>query len=114
MAGLPCRVAFEATWDDGEWLTGTAPHPSSPEGEVIKTLNRGRGVFTIVPEKGMEREVVFTAEDGQTVKAKLPKPEEQGVALSVTENGKELIIKAIILAKRYSSKKWMNTVIEDL
>lgn len=26
----------------------------------------------------------------------------------------ELIIKAIILAKRYSSKKWMNTVIEDL
>ena len=95
VAGLPCRVAFEATWDDGEWLTGTAPHPSSPEGEVIKTLNRGRGVFTIVPEKGMEREVVFTAEDGQTVKAKLPKPEEQGVALSVTENGKELIIKAI-------------------
>ncbi len=92
VAGFPCRVAFEATWDDGEWLEGTAPHPSSPEGEMIKTVNRGRGVFTIVPEKGMEREVVFTTEDGQTVKAKLPKPEERGVAVQVKQERDSICI----------------------
>ena len=32
VAGLPCRVAFEATWDDGEWLTGTAPTHPPPKG----------------------------------------------------------------------------------
>ena len=94
VAGIPNRVAFEAVTVDGEWLEGTATHPSSTEGEVIKTVNRGRGVFTIVPERGMEREVTFTTEDGQTVKARLPKPEERGVTLSVTENGKELKIQA--------------------
>ena len=85
VAGIPNRVAFEAVMSDGQWLLGKL---SSPSGEVqVGGLDRGRGVFTIVPERGMEREVTFTTEDGQTVKARLPKPEERGVALQVRQEG---------------------------
>ena len=91
VAGVENRVAFEATMSDGEWLKGKltpTPNPSRGRGvDSIPALSRGRGVFTMVPEKGMEREVTFTTEDGQTVKAKLPKPEEQGVALQVRQEG---------------------------
>ena len=85
VAGVPNRVAFEAVMSDGQWLLGKL---SSPSGEVqVGGFDRGRGVFTMVPEKGMEREVTFTTEDGQTVKAKLPKPEERGVAMQVRQEG---------------------------
>ena len=85
VVGVPNRIAFEATMSDGEYLLGTL---SSPSGEVqVGGFDRGRGVFTIVPERGMEREVTFTTEDGQTVKARLPKPEERGVALQVRQEG---------------------------
>ena len=90
VAGVPCRVAFEAVMSNGEWLEGWL-HVGS---DSVPTVNRGRGVFTMTPEKGMEREVFFTTKEGESVKAKLPKAEEQGVAISVTENGKELRIKA--------------------
>ena len=75
--GQPCRVAFEAAFDNGEW----------PEGQVTcgstsaKVEHRGRGVFEVVPQKGMEQEVVFTSKDGKTAKAKLPKAEQTGVSL---------------------------------
>ncbi len=97
VAGVENRVAFEATMSDGEWLKGSlSPNPgpllSSPKEEGIRTVNRGRGVFTIVPEKGMEQEVTFITEDGRTVKAKLPKPEEQGVALQVKQEGDSICI----------------------
>ena len=94
VAGIPNRVAFEAVMTDGQWLEGSLTPSPSPIGRGVPAVNRGRGAFTIVPERGMEREVTFTTEDGQTVKAKLPKPEERGVTLSVTENGKELKIQA--------------------
>ena len=85
VAGVPNRVAFEAVMSDGQWLLGKL---SSPSGEVqVGGFDRGRGVFTIVPERGMEREVTFTTEDGQTVKARLPKPEERGVAMQVRQEG---------------------------
>ena len=83
--GVENRVAFEATMSDGQQLLGTL---SSPSGEVqVGGSDRGRGVFTIVPEKGMEREVMFTTEVGQTAKARLPKPEERGVAMQVRQEG---------------------------
>ena len=93
VAGVENRVAFEAVMNDGEWLEGTAPHPSLPEAEEIKTVSRGRGVFTIVPEAGKTYEVKFTTKDGLTVKAKLPKAEEQGVALAVRQEGDSIYIK---------------------
>jgi len=102
VAGVENRVAFEATMSDGQWLEGSlkanslTPSPDSvanaqlaiaPRRGEVPAVNRGRGVFTIVPERGMEREVTFTTEDGQTVKARLPKPEERGVAMQVRQEG---------------------------
>ena len=79
--GQPCRVAFEAVFDDGEW----------PEGQITlggasaNVQHRGRGVFEVVPQKGMEQEVVFTSKNGETAKAKLPKAEKTGVSLKLEQ-----------------------------
>ncbi len=88
VADIPNRIAFEAKWNDGEQLEGTL----KVSNEEVPALNRGRGVFTITPEKGMEQEVTFTTKDGQKVSAKLPKPEEQGVAMNVRQEGDEWVI----------------------
>ena len=79
--GLPCRVAFEAAFDDGEWADGWLYY----QGDSAKTVNRGRGMFEVVPQRGQEKEVIFVNKDGKTAKAKLPKPEQTGVSLNVEE-----------------------------
>ena len=43
VAGIPNRVAFESVTVDGEWLEGTATHPSSTEGEVHHRAGAGDG-----------------------------------------------------------------------
>ena len=88
IAGVENRVAFEAAMSDGEQLEGTLVFGN----DSVKTVNRGRGVFTIIPEKGMEREVTFTSSTGKTVTAKLPKPEEQGVAVQISQEGDSAIV----------------------
>ena len=89
VAGIPNRVAFEAAWSDGEQMEGSLMLGS----EEIPAVNRGRGVFTITPERDMEREVTFTTKDGKKVSAKLPKPERQGASLSVKQAGDDWIIR---------------------
>lgn len=79
--GLPCRVAFEAAFDDGEWAEGWLHY----QGDSIKTMNRGRGCFEVVPQKGQEQEVLFVSKDGKQAKAKLPKPQPTGVSLKVEQ-----------------------------
>ena len=79
--GLPQRVAFEACFDDGEWAEGWLHY----QGDSIKTMNRGRGLFEVVPQKGQEAEVLFVSKDGKQVRAKLPKPEQTGVSLRVEQ-----------------------------
>ena len=79
--GLPQRVAFEAAFDDGEWAEGWLHY----QGDSIKTTNRGRGLFEVVPQKGQEPEVLFVSKDGKQAKAKLPKPEPTGVSLRVEQ-----------------------------
>ena len=93
VAGVENRVAFEAAMSDGEHLEGTLMVGN----EEVKTVNRGRGMFTLIPEKGMERDVTFTAKDGQKVTAKLPKPEEQGVAVQVRQEGEDITIHANVV-----------------
>ena len=88
VAGVPNRIAFEACMSDGEQLEGTL----TVGNDTIPAVNRGRGVFTLTPENGKEREVTFTTTDGQKVSAKLPKAEEQGVALSIKREGGEWVI----------------------
>lgn len=88
VAGVENRVAFEAAMSDGEQVEGVL----SVGNERVETVNRGRGMFTIVPEKGVEREVTFVAANGEKVSAKLPKPEEEGVAIRVMQEGDSIII----------------------
>ena len=79
--GMPCRVAFEACFDTGEWAEGWVVY----DGDSIKTVNRGRGLFEITPQKGLEKEVLFVSKDGKQAIAKLPKPELTGVSLKVEQ-----------------------------
>ena len=88
VAGVENRVAFEAAMSDGEQAEGIL----TIGGEKAGTVNRGRGVFTLVPEKGVEREVTFVTPDGEKASARLPKPEEQGVAIRVVQKGDSTII----------------------
>lgn len=88
VAGVENRVAFEATMTDGEHLEGTL----SIGNKQIKTVNRGRGMFTLVPDRGTEREVTFVASNGEKVSAKLPKPQEEGAAIKVIQEGDDITI----------------------
>jgi hypothetical protein len=88
VAGVENRVAFEAAMSDGEQVEGILLIGN----EQVKTVNRGRGSFTFIPEKGIEREVTFTTADGEKVSAMLPKPEEKGVSIKVVQEGDGIII----------------------
>lgn len=80
--GAPCRVAFEAAWDDGEWVDGTLKVDST----AYQTVHRGRGIFTVTPQKGKRLpKAVFTTADGTSTTADWPDVEEKGVALSVSQ-----------------------------
>ncbi len=98
IAGIENRVAFEATMDDGEWMEGNLAISPAPNGgnDAIKTQNRGRGTFTIVPEAGKTYEVTFTTPDGNKVKEKLPKAETEGVSLQVRQEGDSIVIETKI------------------
>ena len=80
VAGVPCRVAFEAAWDDGEWVDGWL-HIGA---DSVAVLNRGRGTFTVMPRQGEEKGLRFVTPEGNTATAKLPPPERNGVALQVS------------------------------
>lgn len=73
--GLPNRIAFEATWDDGQQLEGTL--------NGAKTENRGRGTIEIVPDDKTPKELKFITSDGAEVKADLPEISKSGVVLRV-------------------------------
>ena len=88
IAGVENRVAFEAAMTDGEQVEGILTVGK----EQIKTFNRGRGVFSVVPQNGMEREVTFVATNGEKVSAKLPKPDEEGATIRVTQKGDSVFI----------------------
>ncbi|MBQ2002791.1 MAG: hypothetical protein II240_05790 [Bacteroidaceae bacterium] len=88
IAGVENRVAFEVAMSDGEEVEGILTIGS----ENVKTKNRGRGVFTIVPEKGTEKEVTFIAANGEKVSATLPQPEVKGVAIKVTHEEDSIAI----------------------
>ena len=88
VAGVENRVAFEATMTDGEQVEGILFIGD----EQAKTVNRGRGTFTFVPEKGYEKEVVFKTSDGEKVSAMLPKPEDVGAVIKIIQEGDNITI----------------------
>ncbi|MBR5775511.1 MAG: hypothetical protein IKY42_04510, partial [Bacteroidaceae bacterium] len=94
VAGVPCRVAYEATWNDGEWLEGNL----QVAGQSVPVVHRGRGVFTITVKEGEEAEAVFQSKDGQSVKAKLPQPRKEGAVLTVWEEADKWSVKVALSA----------------
>ena len=93
VAGMPCRVAFEAALEDGEYKEGSLTLTlSQGEGIVVaKTENRGRGTFTFTPEEGKSYEVVFTSSDGKTARQKIKDIEKEGVSLQVSQQGDQWV-----------------------
>ena len=88
VAGVPNRVAFEVTSNEGFHLEGKV---SVTEGQstVVAEADieqRGRGSFTFTPQSGKRYSVTYTGEKG-TVKETLPSPEKDGCAIRVMNNG---------------------------
>ena len=100
VAGVPCRVAFEAATSEGEVKEGTLflqiknekikiKNERGEEVESVQTENRGRGTFIFTPEEGKKYEVVFTAhepgKDGkrETISQEIKDVKAEGVALQV-------------------------------
>ena len=63
VAGVPCRVAFEAATSEGEVRDGTlvlkVKSGKGYELLSVRTENRGRGTFTFTPQEGTKYEAVF-------------------------------------------------------
>lgn len=83
--GVPCRIAYEATYTDGMFAKGnlTIDNGKGVEPTIVPTVSRGRGVFTITPKKGMSRNIKFVASNEDKASCKLPDIQEDGVAINV-------------------------------
>ena len=91
VAGVPCRVAFEAATSEGEVREGTLQllHGKQILATAV-TENRGRGTFVFTPEEGEKYKAVFTpydqprdAKEPETVAQDIKPVKAEGVALQV-------------------------------
>ena len=88
VAGVPNRVAFEATSNEGLHLEGTVK-VTEGSANVVAEANieqRGRGSFVFTPQSGKSYTVTYTGKKG-TAKEMLPSPDKDGVALQIINNG---------------------------
>lgn len=103
VAGVPCRVAFEAVTETGEWLDGKLTLRKGDEqltmrnahGEEIteaSAMSRGRGLFEFTPEVGADYTCTFTTAEGRAVSTRLPRVEADGVALRIQPEGNSYTI----------------------
>ncbi|MBR5608603.1 MAG: hypothetical protein IKW44_09480, partial [Bacteroidaceae bacterium] len=92
--GVPCRVAFEASWNDGQWVEGWL----QVDEDSIPVFHRGRGYFVFTPTDKRPK-VQFCTFDGKKVSAKLPKIEDDGVALQVIRQGESWNILTSVAGK---------------
>ena len=93
VAGVPNRVAFEVTSNEGLHLEGkvTVTEGTSTVVAEADTEQRGRGSFTFTPQSGKGYRISYTGKKG-TAKETLPSPEKDGVALQVVrENGQTAV-----------------------
>ena len=79
--GLPCHMAFEACYNDGEWVDGVLH--LGPDSAV--TLHRGRGTIFVRPSEDLSQKAVFTTQDGQKVTSRLPKVETSGCCVQMKQ-----------------------------
>lgn len=78
--GLPCHVAYEALWEDGE-----DPGDGTLRIDNSQTATSHRGTFVITPDKDTQRTIRYVDRKGHEAKAKLPRAEREGVALHVSQ-----------------------------
>lgn len=74
--GVENRVAFEATWSDGESANGWLCYG----GDTIAVQHNGRGVLRVTPREGSERKAIFLTDDKKERVCTLPESERDGVA----------------------------------
>ena len=86
VAGVPNRVAFEATSNEGLHLEGkvTVTEGASNVVAEVDVEQRGRGSFTFTPQSGKSYSVTYTGKKG-TAKEHLPSPEKDGCAIQVRQ-----------------------------
>lgn len=85
VAGAPCRMAFEATTEEGEWMEGEC-RLLAADGTTVaqaQAVSRGRGSLCFTPQATQTYTVSFTATDGRTASLKLDAAATDGVALSM-------------------------------
>ncbi len=103
VAGVPCRVAFEAATEAGEALEGTLEilkkgnietlkDAQGQDAQSVAAVSRGRGAFLFTPAADQRYTARFTSKDGKTVEAEIKDAEADGVALSVQRQGDEWLI----------------------
>ena len=114
VAGVPNRVAFEATSNEGLHLDGkvTVTEGSGTVVAEVDVEQRGRGSFTFTPQSGKTYVVTYTGKKG-TAKETLPSPDVDGVALQVVNNGvgnRQIEVKA---AGKAASEELGMTVMHD-
>ena len=80
VTGLPCRMAFEAAWDDGQWVDGWLHYGQ----DSARVVNRGRGTITLTPSGKKKQKVTA---DGKKAQAYLPQADTLGVALRMEQTG---------------------------
>ena len=86
VAGVPNRVAFEATSNEGLHLKGKVTVVEGRDNVVaeVDVEQRGRGSFTFTPQSGKSYAVTFSGEKG-TTKEVLPSAETDGCAVQVVQ-----------------------------
>ena len=94
VAGVPNRVAFEATSNEGLHLEGKVS-VTEGSGNVVAEADieqRGRGSFTFTPQSGKSYTVTYSGKKG-TAKETLPSPDKDGCAVQVVtdETGKKKV-----------------------
>ena len=114
VAGVPNRVAFEATSNEGLHLDGKVT-VTEGQSTVVAEANveqRGRGSFTFTPQSGKSYTVTYTGKKG-TTKETLPSPDRDGVALQVINDGEGKRRVEILKAGAAASEELGMTVMHD-
>ena len=94
IAGMETYIAFEATWNDGEWAEGELHFGN----KTTQTTNRGRGRLLIKPDVDMREPLTFVAKDGTKATVTLPVPSKRGVTIHAEEKADawDIIIKTTV------------------
>jgi hypothetical protein len=85
VSGVPCRVAFKVTDSHGLGVNIDALQTADGQEVAISPMHRGMGRFEWQTDKGGETMIVTVG--GRQKRCTLPKAEEEGCALSLTQEG---------------------------